>query len=934
MFIVGHSRKLMLDKSLTKSSFLFIHIEICWLWAYGKKSNYMKKIIIILFVVLMAFASKASHVSYKDAEKAAKAYYYQTVNAFRATEWNDISLTCVVNPNVANNKYNLYIFDVNVNEGYIVVSSNDQITPVLAYSFECPFNMDNMSPGQAGYLEYYSDANDYADKNAVDQGIVETNMAEWNYLLAYNPQTRTTRDVVTSPILLDGIVWEQGWPFNSMCPEKNNNYHNHAPVGPVATATCHIMKYWNWPSSGTGSYTHSNFANGGNGNITVNFANETYDWYSIPNDPSSAENTELGKICFHVGVAVKTYWEADGSGSQTSYVPTALNTYFRYSTDIEYKTKSSYSDTDWKAMLKQQIDQKYPMVYSGSPATWGSAGHAWNCDGYQINGETEKFHMQWGLGINGGNGFYTLDNLLSTALSGDAYNYINSQEVIINIHPNQTFSECQSATIAGVEGTFDDGSRIYQYGNNMDCVYTIYNNECNSSVELSFAYFNLANGDLVNIYDGNDGPENLIATFDMNNVPNTTLLSETSKLIIKFHTDGQDVSDGWKVNYVRHNLPNSINVESSNELMGRVYGSGDYLCGEEISISAIANDGYIFMRWDDGNTENPRTVTVEGNLTLVAIWAILTELEISTCNAYTLGEDYEFNTTGTHYGFFMTENDIDSVVRLNLTIEQPLETSIVAVATNNANKNVVKWNSISYYTMLGYIVYRQDAYGEYEIVDSVAVDGECIWTDIQSNTAIRPYRYAVATYDSCGNISTMSASHRTIHLQISLGQGNSRNLSWTDYEGMEFSTYRVYRGTSIEDMEMIMEMSAENHTYTDFDVQHDYLYQIEIVQGMKSVVISRSNIVSTNPGGITDIDDIDISEITIFPNPATDILNITSSETISEIEIVNVMGQVVKRIEINSDNAVCDVEDLKAGVYIVRISTASATLSQRKFIKE
>ena len=91
---------------------------------------------------------------------------------------------------------------------------------------------------------------------------------------------------------------------------------------------------------------------------------------------------------------------------------------------------------------------------------------------------------------------------------------------------------------------------------------------------------------------------------------------------------------------------------------------------------------------------------------------------------------------------------------------------------------------------------------------------------------------------------------------------------------------------------------------------------------------------STNPGGITDIDDIDISEITIFPNPATDILNITSSETISEIEIVNVMGQVVKRIEINRDNAVCDVEDLKAGVYIVRISTASATLSQRKFIKD
>ncbi|MBQ1652214.1 MAG: T9SS type A sorting domain-containing protein, partial [Bacteroidales bacterium] len=82
------------------------------------------------------------------------------------------------------------------------------------------------------------------------------------------------------------------------------------------------------------------------------------------------------------------------------------------------------------------------------------------------------------------------------------------------------------------------------------------------------------------------------------------------------------------------------------------------------------------------------------------------------------------------------------------------------------------------------------------------------------------------------------------------------------------------------------------------------------------------------------IDESIATEIAIFPNPANDILNITSSETISEIEIVNVMGQVVKRIEVNSDNVVCNVEDLKAGVYVVRIRTALATLSQRRFVKE
>lgn len=82
------------------------------------------------------------------------------------------------------------------------------------------------------------------------------------------------------------------------------------------------------------------------------------------------------------------------------------------------------------------------------------------------------------------------------------------------------------------------------------------------------------------------------------------------------------------------------------------------------------------------------------------------------------------------------------------------------------------------------------------------------------------------------------------------------------------------------------------------------------------------------------VDEHIFDDVKIFPNPATDILNITSSETIPEIEIVNTLGQVVKRIEVNSDNAVCDVDDLRSGVYVVRIHAASTTLNLRRFVKE
>ena len=74
------------------------------------------------------------------------------------------------------------------------------------------------------------------------------------------------------------------------------------------------------------------------------------------------------------------------------------------------------------------------------------------------------------------------------------------------------------------------------------------------------------------------------------------------------------------------------------------------------------------------------------------------------------------------------------------------------------------------------------------------------------------------------------------------------------------------------------------------------------------------------------------------PNPATDILNITSSETISSVEIVNTLGQVVYRTEVNADNAVCNVEGLANGVYVVLVRSLSgaegANVVQKKFIKE
>ena len=65
----------------------------------------------------------------------------------------------------------------------------------------------------------------------------------------------------------------------------------------------------------------------------------------------------------------------------------------------------------------------------------------------------------------------------------------------------------------------------------------------------------------------------------------------------------------------------TITVVSSNEEMGQVFGGGIFAQGAQTQISALAYDGYMFTGWNDGNTDNPRTITVTGNATYTAQFA-------------------------------------------------------------------------------------------------------------------------------------------------------------------------------------------------------------------------------------------------------------------------------------------------------------------------
>ena len=68
-----------------------------------------------------------------------------------------------------------------------------------------------------------------------------------------------------------------------------------------------------------------------------------------------------------------------------------------------------------------------------------------------------------------------------------------------------------------------------------------------------------------------------------------------------------------------------------NAVNGQVIGGGEYQYGATIDLTAIPNEGFVFDQWSDGVTDNPRTITVTGDVEYTALFKSAEGLE----NIYT-----------------------------------------------------------------------------------------------------------------------------------------------------------------------------------------------------------------------------------------------------------------------------------------------------------
>lgn len=320
------------------------------------------------------------------------------------------------------------LYVVNVNNGFVVVSGDDRMVPVLGYSDQGNFEESSCPIQLMELLKSYREAFEAITANV--PGPDEELAMMWD-----NMATDIWRDVqrgtpVVEPLLTNNN-WQQNNGYNYYCPADANGPAGHTYVGCVALAMGQVMHYWQHPTKGNGSHSYEcnhSSSQAGNypdyGTLTANFGNTTYNFSLMPNylDGSTPSNQILAvaKLLYHCGVAVDMFYGPEGSMAFHDDIAEALEQYFKYDSCLTL-WQNSYSG-NWDELLKADLDAGRPIIYC---AYANEGGHEFVCDGYD---DQDFFHFNWGWG-GLHNGYFRTSNM------NPSYVFNSSHGVVAHIQP-------------------------------------------------------------------------------------------------------------------------------------------------------------------------------------------------------------------------------------------------------------------------------------------------------------------------------------------------------------------------------------------------------------------------------------------------------------------------------------------------------------------
>jgi|GEM_PF-1173834 len=347
---------------------------------------------------------------------------------------------------------------------------------------------------------------------------------------------------------------------------------------------------------------------------------------------------------------------------------------------------------------------------------------------------------------------------------------------------------------------------------------------------------------------------------------------------------------------------------------------------------------------------NPTTLTASGADTYTWSTSVNDTLNHIT-ETPTVTTSYTVTGTST-----VTTCTFSAVGTINVLTAPVPNICLVTTDTMSIN-NIVYWDKTPYGNVDSFIVYRQVSTGTFKRIGAQAYSALSQFIDTARSIGpsngdpnITTYQYKLQTRDTCGNYSLMSPYHNTVHVN-----NNNGSFTWNLYtvEGTTVtpvSSFDLMRDDANTGLFLSIGNAAGNQTNLTDPNYSSYAgianWRIDAsgfncnptlrLNGNNNTdaakVKSHSNQNNNRQVGIKQFA---INNVSIYPNPATNVLNINFANAANKtsVKIFSLIGSEVLSTTTSDNNLSVDISNLAAGTYMVQITSDNVSVT-KKIVKE
>ena len=841
----------------------------------------MKRIFLVLAIAFSFIGMQASPVSVEEAQALANKFVESNFALTRQSNELDMIYSTP----------SFYVFNVGDN-GFVIMSADDSYSPIIGYSTKGVFEPGNMAPALKEQLENINDYRMSRGTAEPDEMVAEN----WQQLRKYGRLASKFAGRDDSFLLT--TTWNQNSPYNILCPADSDGPGGHVYAGCVATAAAQVMKYWDSPIQGTGSYSYVPDDNPQYGTQTANFGETTYDWENMPNSISASSSTvqknAVGLLIYHCGVAVDMNYRPTGSGASTVKLCTVMPQYFSYTSAMNNLYRADCTKEEYLNLIYANIDKEWPCVHRGG-------GHAYVVDGYDDRGYV---HINWGW--SGSNDmFFDIDSHGYTEGQSVIYNcvpadiYAATPNVPTNIvatndgdNPLEVTLTWHNPNVSLTNANLTSIDRIVVMRNN-SVVYTEDNvtpGAAMTFVDTTIPYFDTYTYKIYAISGGHIGES---AYSDKINVG--------PKCEWRFVMSSSSWS-GWDGAYIAlyTSTGNEFDrVTTNNSAAQQLYVPvplGKVKMGWVANGSSLSGTTNLSIK----NSSNETVFTYSGPL------ADLEEGIIFTGN----------NTCG---------NDVPTVAPSDLTV------------ADDGDNLILSWTGVPVKDGYGYNIYRDGKLvkltnaNEY-VDEGLPIGGHCYEVCYLGTGGESPRSNEV-----CGTVGEGCDSGSELWYEV---QSNFKPIiTWESPEDMTTLTgYYVYRKTADEEeYTRVGMLGASKKQYKEIKTMEDNtVYYYKVVPYYREIDCFAAPIKNKYYENhhveyyysVDAVEDHYGQAVNVYPNPTSGNVKI-EADNLEIVMVFNLVGQKVYEESVSGNECVLDMNRFGSGVYMVKIKSANGFTTKK-----